>query len=160
MKRGDATTFWVCNGCGRIPIYNEAESLFVCPTCDGPLEYSGVTAETLTMQLPVKPSRVTFSKIAMPYAMKLLDQELNGISNTGFRFVTESSISRLREADWNWPSLDVEFKPVEQGEREEGVAVNPEEAAAAAAATAAKPKRKKGKEAAVAAPPKAIGAAG
>ena len=152
MKRGDATTFWICNGCGRIPIYNEAESLCVCPTCDGPLEYTGVTAETLTMQLPVKQSRATFSKIAMPYSMKLLDQELTAISNTGFRFVSESSISRLRENDWNWPAVDVDFAPVEQGELEAG-AVNQEAAAAAAAAIteAAKPKRKKAKEAAVAA---------
>ena len=150
MKRGDATTFWICNGCGRIPIYNEAESLFVCPTCDGPLEYTGVTAETLTMQLPVKQSRATFSKIAMPYSMKLLDQELTAISNTGFRFVSESSITKLREADWNWPAVDVEFGPVEQAEREAVGAVNPE-AAEAAAAAAAKPKRKKGAAGAVAA---------
>ena len=161
MKRGDATTFWICNGCGRIPIYNEAESLFVCPTCDGPLTYTGVTAETLTMQMPVKQSRATFSKIAMPYSMKLLDQELTSISNTGFRFVSESSISKLREADWNWPSVEVEFGPVEQGALTEATAVNPEAAAAAAAAMteAAKPKRRKGKEDAVAAAPRPVSAA-
>ena len=141
MKRGDATEFWICNGCGRIPIYNEAEGLFVCPTCDGPLDYTGVTPETLTMQLPTKQSRVTFSKVAMPYSLKLLDQELTTFSNTGFRIVSEGSISRLRESDWSWPSLDVEFKA---GERdvEDAAEVNPE-AAAAAAAAAEKPKRKK-----------------
>jgi len=145
MKRGDATDFWVCNGCGRIPIYNEAEKLFVCPTCDGPLTYTGLTPETLTMQLPTVQSRVTFSKVAMPYSMKLLDQELSTFMNAGFRLVTESSVARLRDSDWTWPTLDVDFKVAERD-----VAavedINPAEKAAALAA-AEKPKRKKGKAA-------------
>jgi hypothetical protein len=141
MKRGDATEFWICNGCGRIPIYNEAESFFVCSTCDGPLEYSGLTAETLTLLLPTKQSRATFSKIAMPYALKLLDQELTTFMNTGFRFVSESSVSRLRESDWPWPLIEMDVKTGEYS-LEKAVAVNPAEAAAAAAA-ATKPTRKK-----------------
>ena len=115
MKRGDATTFYICNGCGRIPIYNESEGLFVCPTCDGPLVYNGLTAETMTLQMPTKQSRATFSRIAMPYTLKLLDQEMTGIGNIGFRFVTESSIARLRESDWPWPEIDVEFKAEDRG---------------------------------------------
>jgi len=146
MKRGDATDFWICNGCGRIPIYNEAESLFVCPTCDGPLNYTGVTADTLTLQLPTKQSRVTFSRVAMPYTLKLVDQEMSSIGNMGMRFVTERNVGRLRESGWKWPEFEVEFKA---GERdvEEAEAVAPEalaavEAAAAAAAEEAKPQRK------------------
>ena len=131
MKRGDATEFWICNGCGRIPITNEAEGLFVCPTCDGPLDYTGVTPETLTMQLPIKQSRATFSKVAMPYSMKLLDQELTTFSNTGFRIVSESSVGRLREAEWSWPTIEVEFKAGERGVED------------AAAVNEAKPQRKK-----------------
>jgi ribA/ribD-fused uncharacterized protein len=146
MKRGDATDFWICNGCGRIPIYNEPEKLFVCPTCDGPLNYTGVTAETLTLQLPTKQSRVTFSRVAMPYTMKLVDQEMSSIGNMGMRFVTERNVGRLREMDWKWPEFEVEFKAGERGVEEVG-AVAPEalaavEAAAAAAAEAAKPLRK------------------
>lgn len=147
MKRGDATDFWICNGCGRIPIYNVAEGLFVCPTCDGPLEYTGLDAATLTLQLPTKQSRATFSRIAMPYAMKLLDQELTTFGNMGFRFVTETSIGRLRDGNWPWPMEEFEFKAQERGVVAEEV--NPEqkaaaEAAALEAAQAAKPKRKKG----------------
>jgi DNA-directed RNA polymerase II subunit RPB2 len=104
MKRGDATDFWICNGCGRIPIYNEPEGLFVCPTCDGPLVYTG-GAESMTLQMPTKQSRVTFSKVAMPYAMKLLDQELTTFMNAGFRFVAEGAVERLRDADWPWKTV-------------------------------------------------------
>ena len=146
MKRGDATDFWICNGCGRIPIYNEPEKLFICPTCDGPLNYTGVTAETLTLQLPTKQSRVTFSRVAMPYTMKLVDQEMSSIGNMGMRFVTERNVGRLRETDWKWPEFEVEFKAGERGVEEAG-AVAPEalaaaEAAAADAAEEAKPSRK------------------
>ena len=139
MKRGDATDFWVCNGCGRIPIYNELEKLFVCTTCDGPITYSGLTADTLTMLLPTKQSRATFSKIAVPYSLKLLDQELSTFMNAGFRFVTESSVTRLKDVNWNWPTTKVEFVPGEG--IAEAVVVNPEEKAAAQQEN--KPKRKK-----------------
>ena len=132
--RGDGTEFWICNGCGRIPIYNEEEGLFVCPTCDGPLEFSGNTAESLTMQLPTKQSRVTFSRVAMPYTMKLLDQEMASVGNMGLRFVTEGTIGRARDQDWPWPTEDVEFKVEERGVEAEDV--NPEARAAAEAAAA------------------------
>jgi ribA/ribD-fused uncharacterized protein len=115
------------------------------------------------MQLPTKQSRATFSKIAMPYAMKLLDQELTTFANAGFRIVTASSISRLRESEWPWPAMDVEFKAGDRGV-DEGVAVNPEEKAAAElaaeeAAAEAKPKRKKGSATGSAGPTEATDAA-
>lgn len=125
MKRGDGTTFWICNGCGRVPIYNEAEKLFVCPTCDGPLIYNGDTAETLTLQIPTRQSRATFSRIAVPYTLKLLDQEITAFMNAGFRFVTEGSVGRLRDADWNWPAEEFDFKVGERGVTDAGD-VNPE----------------------------------
>lgn len=135
MKRGDATEFWVCNGCGRIPIYNEAEGLFVCPSCEGPLNFTGLTADTLTLQMPTKQSRVTFSKVAMPYTLKLIDQEATAIGGFGFRIITESSVARLRESDWAWPVEDVEFKPGERVVEEGGevTTVGEEEGAAEAA---------------------------
>ena len=97
MKRSDGTDFWVCNGCGTIPIYNESHGLFVCPSCDGPLTYQGETAEDMNLVLPMKKSRVTFSKVEIPYAMKLLDQELTTFMNAGFRFLTEKHARQFRE---------------------------------------------------------------
>lgn len=97
MKRSDGTSFWICNGCGTIPIVNEAEKLFVCPQCDGPIEYQGITADTIGLTLPVKKSRCTFSRVAMPYSLKLLDQELTTFMNAGFRFLTSHSARTFRE---------------------------------------------------------------
>jgi len=97
MKRSDGTTFWVCNGCGTMPIYNESQQLFVCPTCDGPLTFQGETADTMGLVLPVKKSRTTFSQIEIPYALKLLDQELTTYANTSVRFLTEKHVRTFRD---------------------------------------------------------------
>lgn len=107
MKRADATDFWICNGCGTIPIYNEREALFVCPMCDGPVEFGGDSEENITLIKPLKRSRVSFSKIAMPFALKLLDQELTAFTGTGFRYVTERSVGRLKENMLAWPQADL-----------------------------------------------------
>ena len=105
MKRSDATSFWVCNGCGTIPISNDREKLFICPSCDGPVEYSGSTAENIAIIQPLKRSRVTFSKVEMPYAMKLLDQELTTFTSTGLRFVTEKTVGRLKDTMLEWKRI-------------------------------------------------------
>lgn len=102
MKRSDGTNFWVCNGCGTIPIYNEKDKLFVCPSCDGPVEFSGSTAETLTLVQPLKRSRVTFSKVEIPYALKLLDQEVTTYTGSGLRFITEKSVGSLKDSVLDW----------------------------------------------------------
>jgi ribA/ribD-fused uncharacterized protein len=147
MKRGDATDFWICNGCGRIPIYNESEGLFVCPTCDGPLQYTGLTAETLTMQLPTKQSRATFTRIAMPYTMKLVDQEMTTLGNMGMRFITEGSVAALRDEGWEWPDAYIGFTKGDRGVEAESV--NPEALAAAEEAAAAGVEAEKAERAAL-----------
>ena len=102
MKRSDGTNFWICNGCGLIPIYNEKEKLFVCPSCDGPVDFSGTNTDTLSLIQPLKRSRVTFSKVEMPYALKLLEQEITTYTGCGLRFITEKSVGRLRDSVLNW----------------------------------------------------------
>jgi len=98
MKRSDGTEFWVCNGCGNIPITNEQTGLFLCPTCDGPIhdQFLGNTADTLTLVLPVRQSRATFSKVAMPYVLKLLGQEIDR-GNYQMRFLTAEVPRAFRE---------------------------------------------------------------
>lgn len=148
MKRGDAANFWICNGCGRIPIFNEAERLFVCSNCDGPLNFTGLTPETLTLQLPTKKSRASFSKIEMPYVMKLIDQEMTAMMNGGFRFLTSSTVVQLKDAGFEWPSLPVPPDVITLGELQEikeGVldAGGSSAAASAAVSSATKASRSK-----------------
>ncbi len=129
MKRGDGETFLVCNGCGTIPIYNESEQFYVCPLCDGPLDYSGKTVNTLELIPPNKRSLATFSKVEMPYVVKLLEQELNTYMNIGMRFVTEKYLKRLPKPDASTlkDSLLEEFKDIPLPDLEEDdVTVPPE----------------------------------
>jgi DNA-directed RNA polymerase II subunit RPB2 len=98
MKRSDGAEVWVCNGCGTIPIVNEEVGLYLCPVCDGPIKdnYTGKTAETLTLTLPVRQSRTTFTKVEMPYSMKLLDQEI-ARGQYQMRYLTEQNARAFRE---------------------------------------------------------------
>ena len=85
-----------------MPIYNESEGLFVCPSCDGPVRFVGETAETIQMVKPITRSRATFTRVKMPYAFKLLNQELGTYMNVGMRFVNSGSAARLKDETWDW----------------------------------------------------------
>jgi hypothetical protein len=64
--------------------------------CDGPVKYIGETANTLEILPPLKRSVATFSKIEIPYAFKLLDQEMNAYLNMGMRVLTEKDVKHFR----------------------------------------------------------------
>jgi hypothetical protein len=99
MKRSDGTEFIVCNGCGTIPIYNEKQNFYLCPLCDGPIQYSGDTINTLNPIPPSIRSATTFSKVEMPYATKLFFQEMETFENLGFRILTTHDTERLKGMD-------------------------------------------------------------
>ena len=85
-----------------MPIYNEAEEIFVCPSCDGPVRFVGDTADTIQMVKPITRSRTTFTRVKMPYTFKLLNQELGTFMNMGMRFVNSGSAARLKDESLDW----------------------------------------------------------
>jgi hypothetical protein len=95
MERSDGTSFFVCNGCGTIPIYNEKEKLFICSLCDGPIEFSGDSSTSLEPIPPSNRSSTTFSKVEMPYATKLFIQELGFFLNVGLRMLTTYDVTKI-----------------------------------------------------------------
>ena len=96
MERSDGHSFIVCNGCGTIPLYNEKKGFYLCPLCDGPIQYSGDNAENLEPIPPPSRSGVTFSKVEIPYATKLFFQEMETYMNMGFRMLTTKDAVKLR----------------------------------------------------------------
>jgi hypothetical protein len=66
--------------------------------CDGPVKFIGDSATTLEILPPSKRSSTTFSKIEIPYATKLLDQELAFFLNMRFHMLTERDVKHLRGA--------------------------------------------------------------
>ena len=102
MRCSDEATFYVCNSCGQMPIYNESENIFLCPSCDGPIRFVGDTADTIQMVKPITRSRTTFTRVKMPYTFKLLNQELGTYMNMGMRFINSGSAARLKDETWDW----------------------------------------------------------
>ena len=98
MKRADAYTTFVCNSCGTIPIYNESKKLYVCSMCDGPVRFIGDSATNMELLPPANRSAVTFSKVEIPYATKLLDHELAFFLNMSMRMMTDHDVTHLRGA--------------------------------------------------------------
>ena len=99
MKRSDGSELVLCNSCGTVPIYNESTKLYVCSMCDGPLRYAGDSVKNLELLPPITKSSASFSKVEMPYATYLLNQELNTYMNMGMRILTTRDLERLRKPE-------------------------------------------------------------
>jgi DNA-directed RNA polymerase II subunit RPB2 len=94
MVRGDEYYMAVCNKSGMVAIYNESKNMFLSPMCDGPLKFNkNIEDGTMNIDKVSKHGR-SFSIIRVPYAFKLLVQELQTI-NTQIRIITDENIDQL-----------------------------------------------------------------
>ena len=93
MVRGDQFYMAVCNKTGTIAVYNENKNLFLSPISDGPLKFVGnLNNEKNIVQKSIYGK--DFSIVKVPYAFKLLMQELKTM-NVQMRLITEDSIDKL-----------------------------------------------------------------
>ena len=93
LVRGDDYYMAICNKTGTIAIYNDSQNLFLSPLADGPIKFSGSLAEHLKIQTLSKYGR-SFSIVRVPYAFKLLIQEL-ATMNVQMRIITEANIDQM-----------------------------------------------------------------
>ncbi len=95
MKRSDGQVFPICTGCGTVPVFNPKLGIAVCTLCDGPIQFSGDSVNNLEIVPPITKPTAEITHIEIPYATKLLEQELNVYLNMGMRFVTTKGVQKL-----------------------------------------------------------------
>jgi hypothetical protein len=97
LERGDEYYMAVCNQSGMIAIYNPAQNLFMSPMADGPIQFAdtltSVDNQALNIEKLTRFGR-SFSVVRVPYAFKLLMQELQAM-NVQIRVLTEDNIDQI-----------------------------------------------------------------
>jgi DNA-directed RNA polymerase II subunit RPB2 len=93
MVRGDQYEMAVCNKTGCISIYNESKNIFLSPMADGPLKFVSNLDDNMNIVNVSKYGR-DFSIVKVPYAFKLLIQELQAM-NCQMRIITEDNVEQL-----------------------------------------------------------------
>ena len=93
LVRGDDYYMAICNKSGTIAIYNESYNLFLSPFSDGPIKFNGTLSDGLNIE-NISRFGKSFSIVRVPYALKLLIQELQAM-NIQLRIITEENINQL-----------------------------------------------------------------
>ncbi len=116
MKRGEQKDYYiaVCNKSGAIAIYNEAKNLFLSPAVDGPIKFNTNPDGTQSIMNISRFGR-SFSILKVPYAFKLLIQELQ-VMNVQMRIITEENVDQLLSMSYsdNINKLLKSDEPIEQ----------------------------------------------
>ena len=93
LVRGDEYYVAICNKTGCIAAYNETKKIFLSPMADGPLKFTTNINNELNITNISKFGR-DFSIIRVPYAFKLLMQELKTM-NVQMRIITDANVDQL-----------------------------------------------------------------
>jgi len=93
MVRGDEYYVAICNTTGTIAVYNQSRDIFLSPIADGPLRFNKSLDGNLSIDNVSKFGK-TFSIVRIPYALKLLIQELHTM-NVQMRIITEDNVDQL-----------------------------------------------------------------
>jgi len=104
MVRGDQYFMAVCNKSGTIAIYNPDRNLFLSPFADGPLVFNKNVEGQEILNAISKFGR-SFSIIRIPFALKLLIQELQ-VMNIQMRIITEENIDQLTNLSFQSRNID------------------------------------------------------
>ncbi len=93
MERGDKYQMAICNKSGTIAIHNPYKNSFISPMLDGPIKFEFDNNEVPSI-IPMSKFGKDFSIINVPYAFKLLYQELVSL-NVQMRIITEDNVDKL-----------------------------------------------------------------
>ena len=104
MTRGDEYFMAVCNKSGTISIYNPSQNLFLSPMADGPLKFNQNIDGKQVLNVVSHFGR-SFSLLRVPYAFKLMIQELQ-VMNIQMRLITEENVDQLLNLSYQSNSID------------------------------------------------------
>jgi DNA-directed RNA polymerase II subunit RPB2 len=93
MEKGDKYYMAICNQSGMIAIYNSSKNQFLSPMVDGPLHFTTDLENQMHLETVSRFGR-NFSIVAVPYAFKLLIQEL-ATMNVQLRVITDDNINQF-----------------------------------------------------------------
>jgi len=99
LVRGDEYFMAVCNKTGAVSIYNKNKNLFLSPFADGPIHFYNTVDGKLNISNVSKFGR-SFSILRIPYALKLLIQELQ-VMNIQMRIITDDNIDQLMSMSYS-----------------------------------------------------------
>jgi hypothetical protein len=104
MIRGDEYYMAVCNKTGAIAVYNPERNLFLSPFSDGPLVFNNSKDGQPVLDALSIYGR-SFSILRIPYALKLLIQELQ-VMNVQMRIITEENVDQLLNLSYQSQNID------------------------------------------------------
>ena len=104
MTRGDAYYMAVCNKTGTISIYNQSQNLFLSPMADGPIKFNQTVDGEQVLNILTRFGR-SFSLLRVPYAFKLMIQELQ-VMNIQMRLITEENVDQLMNLSYQSKNID------------------------------------------------------
>jgi DNA-directed RNA polymerase II subunit RPB2 len=88
MQRSDGSIIPICTSCGTVPIHNPRGGVSQCTLCDGPPTFVGNNESNMELLPPIQKQKGRIVNVEMPYATKLLSQEMASLINVGMRFIT------------------------------------------------------------------------
>ena len=99
LTRADEYFIAVCNKSGTLAIYNESRNLFLSPYVDGPLKFHKNPDDSMNIENISRFGR-SFSVLKVPYAFKLLIQELQ-VMNVQMRIITDQNVDQLMSMSYS-----------------------------------------------------------
>jgi DNA-directed RNA polymerase II subunit RPB2 len=99
LKRGDEYYMAICNQSGMNAIYNKSQNIFLSPYADGPIRFIESVNGDLRIENISKFGR-SFSIVRIPYALKLIIQELQTM-NIQLRLITDENIDQIEYMNYS-----------------------------------------------------------